>query len=78
MFGISFSESILIFLVLLIAVGPKQLPTVSRNFAILYKKINLFVRQLKQSIDDSLYDLDSIKQDYSDKKIEENKDDKTD
>lgn len=71
MFGISFSEAILIFFILLIVVGPKQLPVVSRNVAIFYKKMNIFARNLKQSIDDSLYDFSSIEQNSSDEKIKD-------
>lgn len=75
MFGISFSEALLIFLILLLVVGPKQLPVVCRNLGRFYKKLNLFIRQMKQSIDDSLYDTVEF-DDQKEADQSKNKDDK--
>lgn len=60
MFGISPAEFAVIAVILLIAVGPKQLPDVLRMFGRAYKKLNLFVRNASQLIDDTLYDSERL------------------
>lgn len=78
MFGISGVEFALIFIVVLIVVGPKQLPDVLRAVGRLYRKLNLFIRKYQQIIDDTLYDSERLA-DKAEKMIaskeEEKKDD---
>lgn len=60
MFGISPAEFAVIAVILLVAVGPKQLPDVLRTLGRAYKKLNLFVRNVSQLIDDTLYDSERL------------------
>lgn len=60
MFGISPAEFAVIAVILLIAVGPKQLPDVLRTLGRAYKKLNLFIRNASQLIDDTLYDSERL------------------
>lgn len=48
MFGISFSEIILIFAVALIVLGPKQLPQIASRIGIIIYSIKNYIASLKQ------------------------------
>lgn len=60
MFGISSAEFAVIVLIAVLVVGPKQLPQVLRTAGRAYRKLNRFLRNMTQVIDDTMYDADKI------------------
>ena len=60
MFGISSAEFAVILMMALLVVGPKQMPGVLRTFGRAYRKLNHFIKNASQVIDDTLYDADRI------------------
>ena len=60
MFGISSAEFAVILIIVLLIVGPKQMPEVLRMVGRVYKKLNRFIRKSSQVIDDIMYDADKI------------------
>lgn len=60
MFGISSAEFAVIVLIAVLVVGPKQLPQVLRTAGRAYRKLNRFIRNVSQIIDDTMYDADKI------------------
>lgn len=60
MFGISSAEFAVIFVIALLIVGPKQMPEVLRTAGRAYRKLNRFIKNSSQVIDDIMYDSDKI------------------
>lgn len=60
MFGISSTEFAVILFVALLVVGPQQMPQVLRVCGRAYRKMNRFVKNVSQVIDDTMYDADRI------------------
>ncbi|MGN0904717.1 MAG: twin-arginine translocase TatA/TatE family subunit [Alphaproteobacteria bacterium] len=60
MFGISGTEFIVIFVVALLVVGPKQLPDVMRFCGRVYRHLNRAWRRYRDIVDDALYDADRL------------------
>ncbi len=60
MFGISGSEFIVVLIVALIVVGPKQLPDVLRVCGRGYRGLRRFWRKWQNVVDDALYDADKL------------------
>lgn len=60
MFGISGTEFIVIFVVALLVVGPKQLPDVMRFCGRVYRHLNRAWRRYREIVDDALYDADRL------------------
>jgi sec-independent protein translocase protein TatB len=54
MFGISFPELLLIFIVALCVLGPKQLPIAARQLGHWIARARMLKQQLDQSIDDKI------------------------
>ena len=73
MFGISSTEFAVIMVIALLMVGPKQLPDVLRILGRLYRKLNYFIKNASQVIDDALYDSDRIAE-KAEKALYEDKD----
>ncbi len=60
MFGISGTEFIVILVVALLVVGPKQLPDVMRFCGRVYRQLNRAWRRYREIVDDALYDADRL------------------
>ena len=76
MFGISGVEFVVIAIVTLLVVGPRQLPDVLRTAGRLYRRLNRFVGAYRTALDDALYDADDLAKKAE--KFLEKKDDKRD
>lgn len=72
MFGISSAEFAVIVLIAVLVVGPKQLPQVLRTAGRAYRKLNRFLRNMTQVIDDTMYDADKIADKLTNEKDDEN------
>ncbi|CAB1277570.1 Sec-independent protein translocase protein TatB [Candidatus Nitrosacidococcus tergens] len=55
MFDIGFGEILVIFVVLLLVVGPERMPTVARTTALWLKKIRGLISQVKQEVEQELH-----------------------
>ena len=60
MFGISSAEFAIILVIILLVVGPKQMPEVLRMAGRAYRGLNRFIKKSSQVIDDIMYDSDKI------------------
>lgn len=60
MFGISGIEFLVIFVIALLAVGPKQLPDIMRFFGKLYRQGRVFFRKYRDFVDDALFDAERL------------------
>ncbi|WP_457639716.1 Sec-independent protein translocase protein TatB [Persephonella sp.] len=83
MFGIGFTELIVIFIVALIVLGPKRLPEVAKTLGKFYREIRSTVDEVKEvvveepkpkhhypPVEEKLSRLDEIEDDKNDKKEE--------
>lgn len=61
MFGIGFSQILLIALVALIVIGPERLPKVARALGVLFGRAQRFAREVKTQVEQDLH-LEEIKQ----------------
>lgn len=52
MFNIGLFELIIIFFFLILLVKPEEIPKVSRNLGLFYRKINRYIYNLKYELDD--------------------------
>ncbi|CAH9019880.1 Sec-independent protein translocase protein TatB [Candidatus Nitrosacidococcus sp. I8] len=55
MFDIGFGEILVVFVVLLLVVGPERIPTVARTTALWIKKIRSLISQVKQEVEQELH-----------------------
>ena len=75
MFNIGLFELIIIFFFLIILVKPEEIPKVSKNLGLFYRKINRYIYNLKYELDD--FETQSLQQEVmknkSKKKSRKNK-----
>lgn len=60
MFGISGTEFLVIAVIALICVGPKQMPMLFRQLGRFYRQVRRFICLYRTAIDDALYDADVL------------------
>ncbi len=57
MFGVDFSELMVILVVALIVIGPERLPKVARTIGLLWGRVQRFVNSVKADIDSAKVDI---------------------
>ena len=67
MFGLGFSEIILVLVIFILLFGPKEIPIISKKLAKFYRDVLKVKDDFNESVNNEINDLKKIKKDIEDK-----------
>ena len=67
MFGLGFSEIILVLVIFILLFGPKEIPIISKKLAKFYRDVLKVKEDFNDSVNNEINDLKKIKKDIEDK-----------
>ena len=67
MFGLGFSEIILVLVIFIVLFGPKEIPIISKKLAKFYRDVLKVKDDFNDSVNNEINDLKKIKKDIEDK-----------
>ena len=67
MFGLGFSEIILVLVIFILLFGPKEIPIISKKLAKFYRDVLKVKDDFNDSVNNEINDLKKIKKDIEDK-----------
>ncbi len=67
MFGLGFSEIVLVLVIFILLFGPKEIPAISKKLAKFYRDVLKVKDDFNDSVNNEINDLKKIKKDIEDK-----------
>ncbi|NSW73230.1 twin-arginine translocase TatA/TatE family subunit [bacterium] len=67
MFGLGFSEIVLVLVIFILLFGPKEIPVISKKLAKFYRDVLKVKDDFNDSVNNEINDLKKIKKDIEDK-----------